>query len=155
MAVTKFLARDLTIEIGTAAGSGVAGSGDPDADGYVEIKGLNSITHAPTSTDAETSDFNSEGRSEHLKAERGDSWTCAGFTLEDVTTGDRDPGQARVEEVAQLVGPAALVPFRLTSPGGNTIEFVGSVEVTLSGGGTNDASQWQAVVRASGAISFN
>lgn len=145
MGVTKFLARDLVIEIG-ADGSG---------GGYIPIKGLNSITHSPTSTDAETSDFNSEGRSEHLKAERGDSWTCAGFTLEDVITGERDPGQARVEAVAQIVGPAALVPFRLTSPGGNTIEFVGSVEVTLSGGGTNDASQWQAVVRASGAITFS
>jgi hypothetical protein len=144
MGVTKFLARDLTIEIGDGGSGG----------GYVEIKGLHSITHAPTSTDAETSDFNSGGRSEHLKAERGDSWTCAGFTLEDVATGDRDPGQAAVEAAAQLIGPAALVPFRITSPGGNTIEFVGSVEVTLSGGGTNDASAWQAVVRASGAITF-
>lgn len=144
MGVTKFLARDLTIEV-DAAGSG---------GGFVEIKGLHSITHAPTSTDAETSDFNSEGRSEHLKAERGDSWTCAGFTLEDVVTGDRDPGQARVEEVAQLVGPEALVRYRITSPGGNTIIFFGSAEVTLSGGGTNDASQWQAVIRASGAITF-
>jgi hypothetical protein len=145
MGVTKFLARDLVIEIGDGGSGG----------GYIPIKGLNSITHSPTSTDAETSDFNSEGRSEHLKAERGDSWTCAGFTLEDVLTGERDPGQARVEAVAQIVGPLALVPFRLTSPGGNTIEFVGSVEVTLSGGGTNDASQWQAVVRASGKITFS
>ncbi len=144
MGVTKFLARDLTIEI-DGGGSG----GD-----FVEIKGLHSITHAPTSTDAETSDFNSGGRSEHLKAERGDSWTCAGFTLEDVVTGDRDPGQARVEAVAQLIGPEALIRYRITSPGGNTIEFLGSAEVTLSGGGTNDASQWQAVVRASGTISF-
>jgi len=143
MAVTKFLARDLKIEIETAV-----------ADTFVEIKGLNSITHAPTSTDAETSDFNSEGRSEHLKAERGDSWTCAGFTLEDVTDGTRDPGQARVEAVSQLIGPEALINYRLTSPGGNTIEFAGSAEVTLSGGGTNDASQWQAVVRASGPITF-
>jgi hypothetical protein len=145
MAVTKFLARDLTIEV-DAAGSG---------GGFVEIKGLNSITHAPTSTDAETSDFNSGGRSEHLKAERGDSWTCAGFTLEDVVTGDRDPGQARVEAISQLVGPEALTRFRITSPGGNTIIFFGTAEVTLSGGGTNDASQWQAVVRASGSITFN
>jgi hypothetical protein len=144
MAVTKFLARDLMIEIDDG------GSGD----GFLEIKGLNSITHAPTSTDAETSDFNSEGRSEHLKAERGDSWTCSGFTLEDVDNGDRDPGQTRAEAVGQLVGPAALVPFRITSPGGNMISFSGSVEVTLSGGGTNDASAWQAVIRASGAIVF-
>lgn len=144
MAVTKFLARDLMIEIDDG------GSGD----GFLEIKGLNSITHAPTSTDAETSDFNSEGRSEHLKAERGDSWTCSGFTLEDVDNGDRDPGQTRAEAVGQLVGPAALVPFKITSPGGNTISFSGSVEVTLSGGGTNDASAWQAVIRASGAIVF-
>ncbi len=144
MAVTKFLARDLTIEIATGGSGG----------GYVPIKGLNTLTHSPSTTDAETTDFDSDGRSEHMKAERGDSWTLAGFTLEDVLTGSRDPGQAAVEALAQEVGLDSLAPFRITSPGGNTIDFSASAEVTLAGGGNNDPAAWQAVIRVSGAVTF-
>jgi hypothetical protein len=145
MAVTKFLARDLTIEI---APSGSGGE-------YIPIKGLNTLTHSPTSTDAETTDFDSNGRSEHMKAERGDSWTLAGFALEDVLTGTRDPGQAAVEALAQEVGLDSLGAFRITSPGGNAIDFQASAEVTLAGGGNNDPAAWQAVIRVSGPVTFS
>jgi hypothetical protein len=144
MAVTKFLARDLTIEIASAGSGG----------GYVEIHGLNTLTHSPSSSDAETTDFDSDGRAEHMKAERGDTWTLAGFTLEDVLTGDRDPGQAAVEALAQEVGLDSLGAFRITSPGGNTLDFQASAEVTLAGGGNNDAAAWQCVIRVSGPITF-
>lgn len=145
MAVTKFLARDLDIAIDTG------GSGSPH---YTAIKGLNSLTHSPSSTDAETTDFDSAGHSEHMKAERGDSWTLAGFHLEDVSTGTRDPGQAAVEALAELMGNSSLGTFRITSPGGNTITFDASAEVTLAGGGNNDAASWQAVIRVSGETVF-
>ena len=144
MAVTKFLARDLLIEIS------VGGSGG----GYTAIKGLNTLTHSPSSSDAETTDFDSAGHSEHMKAERGDSWTLAGFSLEDVLTGSRDPGQAAIEALALLMGPASLGTFRITSPGGNTIDFSASAEVTLAGGGNNDAAAWQTVLRVSGPVVF-
>lgn len=144
MAVTKFLARDLTIEI---ASSGSGGS-------YLPIKGLNSLTHSPTSTDADTTDFESDGVSEHMKAERGESWTLAGFSLEDVLNGDRDPGQLAVEALAQQVGLASLGNFRLTSPGGNVATFAASAEVTKGGGGNNDPASWQAVIRVSGEVSY-
>jgi hypothetical protein len=145
MAVTKFLARDLSIAIQ------VAGTGGNE---FIPIKGLNSLTHSPSSTDAETTDFDSEGRSEHMKAERGDSWTLAGFTLEDVLTGDRDPGQAAVEDLAKERGLDSLGTFRITSPGGTTATFQASAETTLAGGGNNDAAAWQAVVRISGDITY-
>lgn len=145
MAVTKFLARDLTIEIA------VGGSGG----GYTAIKGLNTLTHSPSSTDAETTDFDSDGHSEHMKAERGDSWTLAGFTLEDVLNGDRDPGQAAVEALAGRTGLNSLGQFRITSPGGNKLDFSASAEVTRAGGGNNDPAAWQAVIRVSGALSFS
>src|SRR6185369_4091947 len=119
MAVTKFLARDLTIEIATGGSGG----------GYIPVKGLNTLTHSPSSTDAETTDFDSEGHSEHMKAERGDSWTLAGFTLEDVLTGTRDPGQAAVESLAKELGLGSLGAFRITSPGGNKLDFSASAEV--------------------------
>jgi hypothetical protein len=142
MAVTKFLARDLQIAISTGASV------------YTVIKGLNTLTHSPSSSDAETTDFDSAGRSEHMKAERGDSWTLAGFALEDVLAGTRDPGQAAVEALAQATGPASLGTFKITSPGGNTIAFSASAEVTLHGGGNNDAATWQAVIRVSGPVTY-
>ena len=89
-----------------------------------------------------------------MKAERGDSWTLAGFTLEDVLTGDRDPGQAAVEAFALAIGQDSLKEFQITSPGGNTITFSASAEVTLGGGGNNDAATWQAVVEVSGPVVF-
>lgn len=145
MAVTKFLARDLDIAI-LVGGSGGATP--------VDIKGLNSLTHSPSSTDAETTDFDSEGRSEHMKAERGEQWTLAGFKLEDVLTGDPDPGQAAVEALANAVGLDSLGQFQITSPGGNIATFYASVEVTRPGGGNNDAATWQAVLRVSGETTY-
>jgi hypothetical protein len=146
MAITKFLARDLTFEIGEQGTGG---------DAWLEVKGLQSLSHSPSSTDADTTDFESDGHAEHLKAERGDTWTITGFTLEDVMTGERDPGQAAVEALAQLGGPAGIGLFRITSPGGNQIEFDASAEVTLAGGGTNDAAAWNATVKTSGAMRFS
>lgn len=145
MAITKFLARDLTIEINT---------GTIPAPVWTGIGGLNSLTHSPSSADAETTDFDSNGRAEHMKAERGDSWTLAGFALEDVTTGDRDAGQSAVETLARAVGLSSLGQFRITSPGGNTITFMASAETTLNGGGNNDAAAWQAALTVSGAVSY-
>jgi hypothetical protein len=147
MAVTKFLARDLSIYID---GDPASGGGDS----WVKINGLNTLTHSPTSSDAETTDFNSAGHSEHMKAERGESWTLAGFTLEDVATGDRDPGQLLVENLAQKMGLTSLESFQIRSPGGNTATFQASAEVTRAGGGNNDPAAWQAVVRVSGEVTF-
>lgn len=145
MAVTKFLARDLDIEINTGTiGSPV----------WTPIGGLNSLTHSPSSTDAETTDFDSGGHSEHMKAERGESWTLAGFSLEDVADGARDPGQAAVETLANALGLASLGQFKITSPGGNTATFMASAEVTRAGGGNNDPAAWQAVVRVSGEVTY-
>lgn len=145
MAVTKFLARDLTIEINT---------GSIAVPVWTEIKGLNTLTHSPSSTDAETTDFASNGRAEHMKAERGDSWALAGFKLEDVANGDEDPGQAAVEALGRAVGLTSLGQFRITSPGGNTATFMASAEVTLSGGGNNDAAAWAATIMVSGPITY-
>ena len=139
MAVTKFLARDLTIEVRDAADTT-----------WLAIGGLNSLTHSPATARADTSGFDSNGREEHIVAQRGDTWTLAGFAMEDVADGSRDAGQERVEDLGKLIGLDATSSFRVTSPGGNTITFDASVEVTLAGGGHNDAAAWQAVVTVTG-----
>lgn len=156
MAVTKYLARDLAIAISTGAGTDTIEGTEDDV--WTPILGLNSLTHAPSVTRADTSSFDSNGRDEHLPASRGETWTLAGFALEDVSgganAGDRDPGQAAVEALAKLVGPAGIGWFQITSPGGNKIRFQGSAEVTQSGGGHNDAAAWQAVVQITGEPSY-
>ena len=52
------------------------------------------------------------------------------------------------------VGLDSLGAFRITSPGGNTLDFEASAEVTMAGGGNNDAASFQAVIRVSGPITF-
>jgi hypothetical protein len=148
MAITKYLARDLTIAISTAAGVDTLPGTEDDT--WLDIGGLNTLTHAPSTAKADTTSFDSNGRDEHLPASRGETWTLAGFALEDVANGDRDAGQAAVEALGKLVGPAGLGYFKVTSPGGNIIIFQASAEVTLSGGGHNDAAAWQAVVQVNG-----
>lgn len=145
MAVTKFLARDLDIAINTGT------EGSPT---WTPIGGLNSLTHAPTSADAETTDFDSNGRAEHMKAERGDTWTLAGYAMEDVATGTRDAGQEAVETLAKAVGLTSTDQFQVTSPGGNTATFYASAEVTLNSGGNNDAATWSATVLVTGAVTY-
>lgn len=139
MALTKFLARDLVIEIS-----------DPADDSWVEIKGLESLTHSPSTTEADTTDFESGGRKEHLVAERGDEWTLSGYRLLDVGNGDLDPGQQLVDELAAEISVGSIGLFRITDPGGNIRQFNASAEVTLPGGGHNDPAAWGAKLSVSG-----
>lgn len=142
MAVTKVLARGWTFEIQT----------DEATPTYVPIGGINNFSVSPTKNDADVTDFDSEGREEHLPASRGLSITVEGFYLEDPDTGERDPGQQAVEELADKIGVQGIAGFRMTSPGGNTKEFKASANVTSPGGGNNDPASWSAELTVSGKI---
>lgn len=148
MAVTRFLARDLTIEISTAPGADtIAGTTD---DTWVPILGLNTLSHSPSTNRADAGGFDSNGRAKHLVTERGDTWTLAGHALEDTANGDRDPGQEAVETKAKLTGPSAMAFYRITSPGGNYIIFQGSAELSHPGGGHNDIASWSTTIEVDG-----
>lgn len=69
MAIEKVLARDWTTEI-------------KDGGGYSKIGGLNSLTFSGGKTDAEVTDFDSDGWAEHMAAERTRSVAGEGFFLE-------------------------------------------------------------------------
>jgi hypothetical protein len=149
VAVTDFLARDLVIEVDSDLGHG-----DPVGATWSAIGGLNSVTHSPKTDVADTSDFDGHGRATHLVVQRGDEWSLAGFAKLDVDSGDKDPGQDACEQLAKLIGLESMGQFRMTSPGGNTITFDASVEVTLPGGGHNDAAAWAAKLTVSGDITY-
>lgn len=150
MAVTDFLARDLVIEVDADLGHS-----SPTGASWVAIAGLNSLTHSPKTDTADTTDFDGHGRSTHLVVQRGDEWSLAGFAKLDVETGEKDPGQDACEQLAKLIGLDSLGQFRITSPGGNAITFDASVEVTLPGGGHNDAAAWAAKLTVSGDVAYS
>jgi len=138
MARTKFLARDLTIEVQTAV------------DTWTPIGGLNTLTHSPSTERADTTGFDENGRPTHLVAQRGDSWELAGFALVDVESGEKDPGQEYIETSAQEMGLAAEETYRITDPGGNALQFAATAELTRPGGGHNDAASWAASIEMTG-----
>lgn len=137
MAVTKWLARDLAPSVK------VAGN-------FVPIGGVTDITHAPSKTSADATDFDSNGFAEHVVVQRGDKWTLVGFWLEDVSSGVTDPGQAALVAAAREVGLTAFVDVKFTSPGGYAITVECSVEVTGPHGGHNDLAKFQAVLEVNG-----
>lgn len=141
MSVTKVLARDTLIEILTTAPST-----------YTQIKGINQIGLSPTTNRADTTDFDDDGNLAHMVASRGLQITLDGFRMEDESGGDRDPGQAAVETLAEAKGTASLGSFRVTSPGGEVWTFKASAEVTPLGGGNDDPNAWSATLETSGAI---
>lgn len=152
MPVTKVLSRSMKFFISTGAGTDtIAGTAD---DTWTQIKGLNSSSHSDASSDADTTGFDSDGANEHMVAERGESWTLAGHKLIDSATGDLDPGQEAVEDLATEVGPDSLGFFKIEYPGGATEIFKASAKVTKPGGGHNDTATWQAVLRVSGVPTF-
>jgi hypothetical protein len=123
-----------------------------DGDSNLPIGGIRTITLNTSKTDADTTDFDSGGWAEHFVGERSASVTLDGVYIEDPDSGDRDPGQARCEALALLVGPASMGEFTITSPAGAARVFSGSVQVSGPSGGRNEASTWQAVLTVSGQI---
>lgn len=145
MADEQVLMQDTTAEINT----GTVGSPT-----WVAIHGITGITHSPSTTRVDTKNFDSGGRMTHKVARRGDAFTISAQRLEDEGDGSRDAGQEACETAGQAVGAAAEKQFRLTSPGGNTLTFLASVEVTQLGGNTDDVANWQAALEVTGDITY-
>jgi predicted secreted protein len=144
MPKTKVLARNWTIEAGEE-------SGTPGTYTWTKVGGVNTFTISSDKTDADTTDFDSGGRDEHIVAGRSNEITFEGWFLED-ETGVRDAGQAKIEDFGDLIGPESIKPLRLTSPGGKVRQFNGSFVVGDVGGGNNDATSWGATFTPSGPV---
>lgn len=143
MAVTEVIMSDTTAEVNT---------GTIAVPVWTGIGGITQISHAPSTTRADTHNFDTPGRSRHRVTRRGDSFTIQAQRQEDESTGDRDPGQEAVETIGAAYGSAAEKQFRLTSPGGETLTFMATAEVTRLGGGTDDVANWQAALEVTGDV---
>lgn len=141
MPVIKVLARRWKVEVKDAT------TGE-----FIKIGGLTQLGFSGDKTDADTTDFDSDGAEEHIVASRSKSVTFEGHYLEDPVNGARDVGQEAVEEIGELTGEESLGDFRLTSPAGTVRTFRGSVNVGEVGGANNDPTKWSATVTVSGKI---
>jgi len=127
---------------------------DDGTSAMVDIKGITSFSPSQEKNDADTTTFDSEGWIEHMVASRGVTFEIEGYHIEDEETGDRDPGQGRIEEIGQLVGIGSVVPFELTSPGGTVVTMNVSVDSPMfgqsTGGGNDDPAGWSCTLTVSG-----
>lgn len=121
---------------------------------WTAIGGITNIGHTPATTRADTHNFDTPGRSRHRVVRRGDSFTIQAQRQEDESNGDRDAGQDAIETAGKAIGTSAEKQYRLTSPGGSTLTFLASAEVTQLGGGTDDVATWQAVLEVTGDITY-
>jgi hypothetical protein len=141
MAKLKVLARNWTIEVNT---------GTVALPVWTKVGGINTFTLSNDKEDADTTDFDSDGYSEHIVAGRSNEITFEGFFLEDPADGTRDLGQQEIEDLAVLVGTEATGQTKITSPGGKAKIYTGSFGVGDVGGGNNDPTAWGATMTVSG-----
>lgn len=142
-AIVEIPARDWDFHINT----GTAG-----APTWVEVAAINTWSHSPSQTDADTTTNDDDGVERHMPIRRGHSFTISGLFKEDPSDGTRDAGQEAVETAAAAVGTAGVKQFRITSPGGTTKTFDASYNATIGGGAENAPTTWSCVVKVSGAI---
>ena len=142
MAVRSFPARLLKIFISSG------GSGDDD---WVQVENLTTLTHSPSTTEADDSDFDSGGHDEHMVMSRGDEWTLAGKAKLDTLSGERKTGRTLVEALAGATGLNSIGMFQLLWPDGTKDTFSASSEWTRPGGANNDLATWGAKLKVTGA----
>lgn len=145
MAVEKVFFRDSEIEINT---------GTIAVPVWTVIANKKSLAATFSSNETDLTDWESDGDTEHAVMSRVRSFTLACHRMEDVATGNRDPGQEAAETLGDQVGNASIGQFRLTTPGASTWIFHASASVNpfAGSGGNDDAIEWSAELKVSGAI---
>ena len=135
MAIRKYLSR----------GFGFDASPDEGAT-WTVISGINSWSFTIEGNSEDTSTFDSSGWGSNMYTQRTGSITLEGFMLIDSVTGEKDPGQALVENSATKLGYDAYKKFRVrqvTASGeiGNFV-FLGQANLQDRGGGATDVEPW-------------
>lgn len=141
--MAKIDARDWVFEIQTG----------PTA--WAEIDGINTWELDPNAESASSDDttFKSKGRHESRPMQRGASISLEGFReVDDADPTEYDPGQARVDALAELVGESAKAGFRFRHEAQElwTVWTKAWVEPGGIGGGNNDNTSWSATIMRSG-----
>jgi hypothetical protein len=104
MPLVKINARDIQIEVADSSGAT-----------WIPVGGLNSAVPNGGENEevVDTTTFDSGGYYEQEVIQRGATLELEGFLLQDAETGALDPGQSRIDALANQVGFArALSPLR-------------------------------------------
>lgn len=143
MPPTKIPARDITIQVQ-----------DDDGSTWLDIGGEVSATYNPGENEetADVTTFASGGNYEQWIVQRGASLALEGLLLKDSATGAQDPGQARCEDLASMLGAASLGMIRFRHPMDTKWKvWNGTFSLGEQGGGNNDITGWSVTVTRSGA----
>lgn len=143
MAVTEILARQHTFQLNT---------GTVESPSWTTISNVDQFSHSASGNDADTTTFDDGGFMTHMKASRSHEFSITCKAQEDPDNGDKDAGQAACEAWARLVGPTSVKQFRITTPAGNTLVFLCTAVVNLTGGGNDDVAPWELTLTVSGDI---
>lgn len=119
---------------------------------FEEIENIDSVTHNPTKTDADTGSFSAAGRARHIVAERGDEFTLTIKYVIDDVTGKEPDGNEALRELATKIGHESIGEFQYVNKMGDGIQFAGSAVVAMPGGGRNDPGTYSVTITVSGDI---
>lgn len=121
---------------------------------WTPIGGINKWSPSPKKNSTDTTKFSDDGWLSHLAASRGNSFTLSGLVQMDADDEVRDPGQDAVNALGQLMGADSRGQFQITGPGGGTLVFTATVNVTDGGGGNDDADPWSVELEVSGPLVY-
>ena len=123
-------------------------------DEYLHVSGVNSFSPSTEKNDADVTDFDSNGWQEHQVASRGLSFDIEGYHIEDDSTGVRNAGQERLEELGRAIANNSTSTFRVVKPGGVIIEMEASFDAPMygqsTGGGNDDPAGWSVTMTVTG-----
>ena len=144
MALQKYNARDVDFQIEDFLSPGT----------WITIDAVNTFTKGNDQETTDTTTYASQGQAESQKMQIGKTLGLEGPRLRDSVTGAGDPGQAKVEALAERLGEDSLGRVRFSHKNDTTWE-IWTAHVTLGdqGGGNNDKTSWAATFTRSGASS--
>lgn len=128
-------------------------SADPDnaTPVWAQVGGLTSFDLNPAEGEesVDTTTFDSAGVAESQAMQRGASLSLEGFAERSGATDD--PGQAVLNDAAELVGEASLIGVRFRHQDDTEwTRWTGWVSRGGTGGGNNDKANWSAAITRSG-----
>lgn len=142
MALQKYNARDIDFQIEDFLSPGT----------WITIAAVNTFTKGNDQETTDTTTYSSQGQAESQKMQIGKTLGLQGLRLRDSLTGVGDPGQAKVEALAERLGEDSLGRVRFSHKLDTTWEvWTAHVNVGDQGGGNNDKVSWSVTFTRSGA----
>ncbi|SDZ00987.1 phage tail tube protein [Thermoactinomyces sp. DSM 45892] len=114
-----------------------------DASRWLKLNGITSFKFGGEDETAETNSFSKQGYKGQMVVQRGWKLEFESNYLEDITTGERDPGQAYIDQLAQELGQEAQSRLKMVAPSRkHGFYILGTPSISDMGGGVTDVMTW-------------